>query len=176
MELFRRDDQVALSAQDGGEFGPAFGAGVHPDLPFGQAAFSFGRLHNHREESGRRFLFVTALRAGRQTSFSPSFLVVLKASYCSLIDSSSETADHRVTLAKEGMLGSCATSSRRLIALAALTARLCFGSWSIKIESLTIFRMFLGVMFESAICWSVVVAFASFASFSCCFLILVLVV
>lgn len=96
--------------------------------------------------------------------------------YCSLIDSSSETADHSVTLAKEGMLGSCATSSRRLIALAALTARLCFGSWSIKIESLTIFRMFLGVMFESAICWSVVVAFASFASFSCCFLILVLVV
>ena len=96
--------------------------------------------------------------------------------YCSLIDSSSETADHSVTLAKEGMFGSCATSSSRLIALAALTARLCFGSWSIKIESLTIFRMFLGVMFESAICWSVVVALASFASFSCCFLILVLVV
>src|SRR2546425_13159121 len=81
MELFRRDDQVVLSAQDGGELGPALGAGVHPDLPFGQDAFSFGRLHNHSEESGRRFLFVTALRTGRQTSFSQSYLDVLNASY-----------------------------------------------------------------------------------------------
>jgi putative transposase len=48
--------------------------------------------------------------------------------HCSRIDSSSETADQRVTLAKEGMFGSWATSSSRLMALAALTATLCFRS------------------------------------------------
>ena len=44
------------------------------------------------------------------------------------MDSSSDTADQRVTLAKDGMFGSWATSSRRLMALAALTATLCFVS------------------------------------------------
>ena len=92
----------------------------------------------------------------------------------SLIDSSSDTADHRVTLANEGMFGSCATSSNMLMAFAALTARLSFGSWSMVIESLTIFLMFLGVMFESAICCRLAVALVSLASFSCCFFNLLL--
>lgn len=60
------------------------------------------------------------------------------------------------------------------MALAALTATLCFMSWSMTIESLTVLRMFLGVMLESAICCRLTVAFANFASFSCCFLILAL--
>src|SRR5882672_4923369 len=46
----------------------------------------------------------------------------------SRIDSRSETADQRMTLANEDMLGSCATSSSMLIAFAALTARLTLGS------------------------------------------------
>src|SRR5208283_1074221 len=92
----------------------------------------------------------------------------------SRIDSSSDTADQRVTLAKEGMLGSCATSSNILMALAALTARLSFASWSMLMESLTIFLMFLGVMFESDICCRLAVAFVSLASFSCCFFNLLL--
>ena len=46
----------------------------------------------------------------------------------SRIDSSSDTADQSVTLAKEGMFGSCATSSSMLMALAALTAMLSFVS------------------------------------------------
>src|SRR5207249_8468045 len=78
--------------------------------------------------------------------------VLLNLCYCSLIDSSSETADQRVTRAKDGMLGSCATSSSILIALAARTARLSLESCNIVTESFTIFRMFRGVMFESAIC------------------------
>lgn len=78
--------------------------------------------------------------------------ILLNLYYCSRIDSSSETADQRVTRAKDGMFGSCATSSSMLIALAARTARLDFGSCNIVTESFTIFRMFLGVMFESAIC------------------------
>ena len=73
-------------------------------------------------------------------------------SYDSLIDSSSETADQRVTLAKEGMFGSCATSSRRLMAFAALTATLCLESCSINKESLTVFLMLRGVILESEIC------------------------
>ncbi len=79
-------------------------------------------------------------------------LVLLNLYYCSRIDSSSDTADQRVTLANDGMLGSCATSSSMLMAFAARTARLNFGSCSMVTESFTIFRMFLGVMFESAIC------------------------
>ena len=70
----------------------------------------------------------------------------------SRIDSSSDTADQSVTLANEGMFGSWATSSSMLMAFAALTATLSFVSCSIVIESLTILRMFLGVMLESAIC------------------------
>ena len=89
--------------------------------------------------------------------------------YCSLIDSNSETADQRVTLANEGMFGSWATSSSRLMAFAALTATLTLASWSIRTESLTIFLMFRGVMFESEIWVRLTTAFASLASFSCCF-------
>ena len=92
----------------------------------------------------------------------------------SRIDSSSDTADQRVTLANDGMLGSCATSSNILMALAALTAILSFASWSMVMESLTIFLMFLGVMFESAICCRLAVALVSLASFSCCFFSLLL--
>jgi hypothetical protein len=36
--------------------------------------------------------------------------------------------------------------------------------------------MFLGVMFESAICWRLRLAFASLASFSCCLFSFVLMV
>jgi len=61
-----------------------------------------------------------------------------------------------------------------LMALAALTAILSFTSWSMAMESLTIFLMFLGVMFESAICCRLVVALVSLASFSCCFFSLLL--
>jgi len=50
--------------------------------------------------------------------------------------------------------------------LAALTAMLCFWSWSIRIESLTIFLMLRGVMFESTIWFRLTVAFVSFALFS----------
>lgn len=60
------------------------------------------------------------------------------------------------------------------MAFAALTATLCLMSCSMSTESLTIFLMFRGVMFESEICWRLTTAFASFASFSCCFFILVL--
>lgn len=61
-----------------------------------------------------------------------------------------------------------------LIAFAALTARLTFKSWSMVTESFTIFLIFLGVMFESAICCRLVMAFVSFAWLSCCFLSLLL--
>ena len=62
------------------------------------------------------------------------------------------------------------------MALAALTATLTLESWSMSTESFTIFRMFRGVMLESDICWRLTTAFASFASFSCCFFTLVLIV
>ena len=78
--------------------------------------------------------------------------ILLNVYYCSRIDSSSDTADQSVTRAKEGMLGSWATSSSMLIALAARTARLSLESCSMVTESFTIFLMFLGVMFESVIC------------------------
>ncbi len=51
--------------------------------------------------------------------------VMLNLCY-SRIDSKSETADQRMTLANEDMFGSWATSSSMLIAFAALTAKLTF--------------------------------------------------
>lgn len=90
------------------------------------------------------------------------------------MDSSTETADHKVTLANDGMLGSWATSSSMLMAFAALTANVNFASCSMITESFTIFLIFLGVMLESAICCRLVMALVSFAWFSCCFFNLLL--
>ncbi len=56
------------------------------------------------------------------------------------------TALQMVTLANEGMFGSCEISSSVLIVFAALTPRPSELSWSIITESLTIFLIFLGVV------------------------------
>jgi hypothetical protein len=61
------------------------------------------------------------------------------------------------------------------MALAALMGTLTLVSCSIITESLTIFLMLRGVMFESEICWRLNTAFANLASFSCCFFSLVLI-
>lgn len=90
----------------------------------------------------------------------------------SLMLSKVETADHMVTLENDGMLGSWETSSRMLIALAALTDMAVSSSCSIAIASLTSFLMFLGVIVLSATCCSVVIAFWSFSRFSFFFLAL----
>lgn len=102
------------------------------------------------------------------------WLICYVKSFYSLIDSSSETADQRVTLANEGIFGSWATSSSMLIAFAALTATLSLTSCNTPMESLTIFRMFLGVMLESAICCRLADALTNLPSFSCCFFDLLL--
>lgn len=86
--------------------------------------------------------------------------------------SSVETADQMVTLEKEGILGSWEISSRRLMALAALTAIDVFSSCSIAIASLTSFLIFLGVIVLSATCCRVAIAFSSFSWFSFFFLAL----
>ena len=86
--------------------------------------------------------------------------------------SSVETADHIVTLENEGIFGSCETSSKRLMAFAALTAIDVPSSCSIAIASLTSFLMFLGVMVLSATCCRVAMAFSSFSWFSFFFLAL----
>ena len=94
----------------------------------------------------------------------------------SRMDSRSETADQSMTRANDDMLGSCATSSSMLMAFAALTATLSFGSWRALMESFTIFLMFLGVMLESAICCKLALALVNLSIFSCCFLSLLVVV
>lgn len=76
----------------------------------------------------------------------------------SLMLSRVETADHIVTLENEGMFGSWETSSKRLMALAALTATDVSSSCNIAIASLTTFLMFLGVIVLSATCCKVAIA------------------
>src|ERR1044071_29172 len=82
---------------------------------------SFGSTMTENTRDG---VSVDVPQLGQTGKFRPQYIVAysVKSLCYSRIDSSSETADQRVTRANEGMLGSWATSSSMLIAFAALTA------------------------------------------------------
>ena len=71
---------------------------------------------------------VVVPQVGHAGKFWRQYAQLMVKSCYSRMDSSSETADQSVTLAKEGMFGSWATSSSMLIAFAALTATLSLAS------------------------------------------------